>query len=173
MKSFGAPVDFVSEQKELTEYPVVIAPAYQLADKELVNKWIAYVKNGGKQYEWNTWGEILIPASDSQVWATYANEFYEGGPAVTFRKLGKGTVTYVGVDSHNGALEKDILKKLYAQLQIPVMDLPYGITVEYRNGLGIVLNYSDRSYTFDIPEGSKVLVGTEEIPTAGVLVFSM
>lgn len=225
LKSFGAPVDFVSEQKELTEYPVVIAPAYQLADKELVNKWIAYVKNGGnlvltcrtaqkdrygrlpeapfgsmitpltgnemnfydlllpedpgtvvmngKQYEWNTWGEILIPASDSQVWATYANEFYEGGPAVTFRKLGKGTVTYVGVDSHNGALEKDILKKLYAQLQIPVMDLPYGITVEYRNGLGIVLNYSDRSHTFDIPEGSKVLVGTEEIPTAGVLVFSM
>lgn len=39
----------------------------------------------GKQYAWNTWGEILIPASDSQVWATYANEFYEGGPAVTFR----------------------------------------------------------------------------------------
>ena len=67
----------------------------------------------------------------------YANEFYEGGPAVTFRKLGKGTVTYVGVDSHNGALEKDILKKLYAQLSIPVMDLPYGVTVEYRNGLGI------------------------------------
>ncbi len=47
LKSFGASVDFVSEQKELTEYPVVIAPAYQLADKELVNKWIAYVKNGG------------------------------------------------------------------------------------------------------------------------------
>ena len=33
--------------KRQTEYPVVIAPAYQLADKELVNKWIAYVKNGG------------------------------------------------------------------------------------------------------------------------------
>ena len=67
----------------------------------------------GKQYEWNTWGEILIPASDSQVWATYANEFYEGGPAVTFRKLGKGTVTYVGVDSHNGALERIVLKRNY------------------------------------------------------------
>ena len=127
----------------------------------------------GKQYTWNTWGEILIPASDSQVWATYANEFYEGGPAVTFRKLGKGTVTYVGVDSHNGALEKDILKKLYAQLSIPVMDLPYGVTVEYRNGLGIVLNYADRPYTFNLPEGSKVLIGTKEIPTAGVLVFSL
>ena len=34
---------------------------------------------------------------------------------MTFRKLGKGTITYVGVDSHNGALEKDILKKLYEE----------------------------------------------------------
>ena len=33
----------------------------------------------------------------------------------------------------------DILKKLYAQLNIPVMDLPYGVTLEYRNGMGIVL----------------------------------
>ena len=82
-------------------------------------------------------------------------------------------MTYVGVDSHNGALEKDILKKLYAQLSIPVMDLPYGVTVEYRNGLGIVLNYADRPYTFNLPEGSKVLIGTKEIPTAGVLVFSL
>jgi beta-galactosidase len=60
----------------------------------------------GKEYIWNTWGEILNPPADAQVWATYKNEFYEGSPAVTFRKLGKGTITYVGVDSHNGALEK-------------------------------------------------------------------
>lgn len=53
------------------------------------------------------------------------------------------------------------------------MDLPYGVTVEYRNGLGIVLNYADHPYTFNLPEGSKVLIGTKEIPTAGVLVFSL
>lgn len=53
------------------------------------------------------------------------------------------------------------------------MDLPYGVTMEYRNGFGIVLNYSDRPYTFDLPKGSKVLIGTPEIPTAGVLVFSI
>jgi len=225
LKSFGAPVDFISEAKNLSDYPVVIAPAYQLADKELVAKWTAYVKNGGnliltcrtaqkdrygrlpeapfgsmitpltgnemnfydlllpedpgtvimngKEYSWNTWGEILNPPADAQVWATYTNEFYEGSPAVTFRKLGKGTITYIGVDSHNGALEKDLLKKLYAQLDIPVMDLPYGVTLEYRNGFGIVLNYSDRPYDFDLPKGSKALIGTPEIPTAGVLVFSI
>ena len=104
---------------------------------------------------------------------TYTNEFYEGSPAVIFRKLGKGTITYIGVDSHDGALEKELLKKLYSQLDIPVMDLPYGVTLEYRNGLGIVLNYSDSPYTFKLPKGGKALVGITEIPTAGVLVFSI
>ena len=223
LKSFGAPVDFIYEDKDMTEYPVVIAPAYQLADKELTDRWMEYVEQGGnlvltcrtaqkdrygrlpeapfgsmiyeltgneleffdlllpedpgkvvmdgRTYTWNTWGEILKPGKDSQVWATYEDEFYEGKPAVTTRRLGKGTVTYIGVDSTDGSLEKDILKKLYAMLDIPVMDLPYGVSVEYRNGLGIVLNYTDKPFTFELPEGSKVVIGSGTIPAAGVLVF--
>ena len=127
----------------------------------------------GKEYTWNTWGEILKPASGAEVWTTYMQEFYEGKPAVTFRKVGKGTVTHVGVDSTDGCLEKDVLKKLYARLNIPVMDLPYGVTLEYRNGLGIVLNYADRPYHFDLPAGSEILIGEADIPTAGVLVFKV
>jgi beta-galactosidase len=225
LKSFGAPVDFITEKKDMNEYPVVIAPAYQMADKELVNRWIDYVKQGGnlvltcrtaqkdrfgrlpempfgamineltgnelefydlllpeepgkvvmdgKTYTWNTWGEILKPGKDSQVWATYIDEFYEGKPAVTTRKLGKGTITYIGVDSKDGAMEQDLLKKLYTHLNIPVMDLPYGVTLEYRNGLGVVLNYSDKPYQFKLPSKSQVLIGETNIPTAGVLVFKM
>lgn len=225
LKSFGAPVDFIIEKADLSDYPVVIVPAYQMADNMLVDKWKSYVENGGnlvvtcrtaqkdrcgrlpeapfgsvltpltgneiefydlllpsdpgilqmdgKEYTWNSWGEIIKPAADAQVWCTYSREFYEGKAAVTFKKLGKGTVTYVGVDSKDGQLEKEVLKKLYAQLGIPCMDLPYGVTLEYRNGMGIVLNYSDRPYTFDVPEGSRILVGSAEIPTAGVLVFSI
>lgn len=225
LKSFGAPVDFISENKDLAEYPVVIVPAYQLADKDLVDRWTDYVRNGGnllitcrtaqkdrfgrlpeapfgsmlsqltgnelefydlllpqepgilqmdgKEYTWNTWGEILKPAADAQVWCTYTREFYEGKPAVTFRKVGKGTVTYVGVDSRDGALERDVLKKLYAYLGIPVMDLPYGVTLEYRNGMGIVMNYMDRPYTFSLPAGSNLLVGDAVIDVADVLVFSL
>lgn len=225
LKSFGAPVDFITEKAGLSDYPVVIVPAYQMADSMLVDKWKSYVENGGnlvvtcrtaqkdrcgrlpeapfgsvlapltgneiefydlllpsdpgilqmdgKEYTWNSWGEIIKPAADAQVWCTYSREFYEGKAAVTFKKLGKGTVTYVGVDSKGGQLEKEVLKKLYAQLGIPCMDLPYGVTLEYRNGMGIVLNYSDRPYTFNLPEGSRVLVGSAEIPTAGVLVFSI
>ena len=225
LKSFGAPVDFISESKNLADYPVVMVPAYQLADAELVSQWKTYVENGGnlvltcrtaqkdrygrlpeapfgslltpltgnemeffdlllpqapgvlqmdgKEYTWNTWGEILRPAADAEVWGMYVREFYEGKPGITFRKLGKGTVTYIGVDSTDGQLEKEVLKKLYARLNIPVMDLPYGVTLEYRNGMGIVLNYSDKPYRFALPAGSEVLIGDPEIPTAGVLVFSV
>lgn len=224
LKSFGAPVDFITEKQDLTPYPVVIVPAYQLADKELVERWTAYAKQGGNlvitcrtaqkdrfgrlpeapfgsmifdltgnemefydlllpdepgvvkmgdnHYRWNTWGEILRPAKGTQVWATFEEEFYAGKPAVTTRRLGRGTVTYVGVDSTDGALEKAVLKRLYDALHIPVLDLPYGVTMEYRNGMGIVLNYGDKPYRFELPEGAKVLLGEEEIPTAGVLVFS-
>ena len=224
LKAFGAPVDFITEKQDLTPYPVVIVPAYQLADKELVERWTAYAKQGGNlvitcrtaqkdrfgrlpeapfgsmifdltgnemefydlllpdepgvvkmgdnHYRWNTWGEILRPAKGTQVWATFEEEFYAGKPAVTTRRLGRGTVTYVGVDSTDGALEKAVLKRLYDALHIPVLDLPYGVTMEYRNGMGIVLNYGDKPYRFELPEGAKVLLGDEEIPTAGVLVFS-
>ncbi len=223
LKAFGAPVDFITEEKDFSDYPVVIAPAYQLADRELTDRWTEYVKNGGNlvltcrtahkdrygrlyeapfgslisdltgnemefydlllpedpgtvimensRYSWNTWGEILKPGKDSEVWATYTEEFYEGKPAVTHRKLGKGSVTYVGVDTRDGELEKEVLKKLYASLDIPVMDLPYGVTLEYRNGMGIVLNYSDQPYHFPLPQGAEPLIGETVIPTAGVLVF--
>ena len=225
LKSFGAPVDFITENADFREYPVMIVPAYQMADKQLVDRWTEYVKNGGnlvvtcrtaqkdrygrlpetrfgamideltgnelefydlllphdpgyvsfagKTYRWNTWGEILKPGKESEVWAVYEKEFYEGKPAVTFRKLGKGTVTYVGVDSKDGALERDILKKLYTQLGIDTMNLPYGVTMEYRNGFGIVLNYGEKTYQFALPDGAEVLIGDVEIPTAGVLVFKI
>lgn len=223
LKSYGAPVDFISEEKDFSRYPVLVVPAYQLVDEALVKRWKEYVMEGGnlvltcrtaqkdrmgrlpeapfgsmiseltgdkiefydlllpdlpgtvrmdgRDYNWNTWGEILMPHSDNEVWATYTQEFYEGKPAVTFRKLGKGTVTYVGVDTTDGALERKVLDKLYARLGISVMNLPYGVTMEYRNGFGIVLNYADRPYHFELPQGSKVLIGSQDIPTAGVLVF--
>ncbi|GLB51242.1 hypothetical protein NBRC110019_02810 [Neptunitalea chrysea] len=126
-----------------------------------------------KTYEWKSWGDILKPYKTTEKWATYANDFYEGETAITYNKLGKGAVVYVGADSTTGVLEKEVLKKVYNRLNIAIADYPEGVIVEYRDGFGIALNYSDKPYTMKIPEKSKILIGTIEIPTAGVLVWKV
>ena len=36
-----------------------------------------------------------------------------------------------------------------------------------------MLNYSDSVYHFTVPRGSRILIGSEDLPTAGVLVFKL
>jgi beta-galactosidase len=128
---------------------------------------------GTKKYAWKSWGEILLPKADTKIWGTFEGDFYAGKPAVISRKLGKGTVTYVGIDSNGGLLEREVLKRLYSQLAIPVENYPDGVTVEYRDGLGIAVNYSDKVYNLNIPADSKILVGKRALPTAGVTVWKV
>jgi beta-galactosidase len=223
LKSFGAPVDFIVDSMDFAKYPVVIAPAYQQIDQNLIDKLTRYAKEGGNliltcrsgykdremhlweakfaapiydligaeiefydlpmphavdsvrmdrgKYAWKTWGDILNPRPGTTVLGTYQGDFYSGKAAVVTRKLGKGTVTYVGIDSNDGLLENSLLKKLYPQLKIPVEQYPYGVTVEYRDGFGIAVNYADKPYALPIPSTAKILIGTRQIPTAGVTVW--
>ena len=124
-----------------------------------------------KKYGWTSWGEILNPTQGTETWATYQGDFYSGKPAVITSTLGKGTMTYVGVDTKSAALEKEVLSKLLTEKMIPVANLPEGVIVEYRDGFGIALNYSDKPYEMKLPDNTKVLIGTRVINTAGVLVW--
>src|SRR5258708_22401170 len=47
LKSMGAPVDVVTMAHDLSSYPFVVAPAYQLADDATIAKWKAYAEAGG------------------------------------------------------------------------------------------------------------------------------
>jgi len=47
VKSTGAPMDFVSESDDFSEYPFLVAPSYQLVDSILVSKWSRYAELGG------------------------------------------------------------------------------------------------------------------------------
>lgn len=127
----------------------------------------------GNSYSWTSWGDILKPSDGTETWGTHKGDFYEGSPAVTYRKLGKGTVTYVGVDSNNGALEKEVLKKVYQKLGIGLEKYPEGVLVEYRDGFGIAVNYNPETYHFELKKGSEVLVGSQDIRTGGVLVWKL
>jgi beta-galactosidase len=47
LKQFGAPVDVITEDKDFSKYPVMVAPAYELLDARLVERWKQYVQDGG------------------------------------------------------------------------------------------------------------------------------
>ncbi|TRW23868.1 beta-galactosidase [Flavobacterium zepuense] len=129
------------------------------------------VKMDNAQFAWASWGDVLKPTGATKTWATYQGDFYAGKAAVTHTNLGKGTVTYVGADSTTGDLEQAVLTKLYKQLNIPVQNYPPGVTVEYRDGFGIAMNYSDKPYEVTLPKDAEVLIGKPTLSTAGVVVW--
>ena len=223
LKSMTAPVEIVSETKDLSAYPFVVVPAFQMVDKALVEKWAQYAKNGGNlvvsvrtglkdrnghfpeapwadfitnliggrivmndmlntnkmakvnfegtEYNWNNWGDMIEPAAGTEVWATFADQFYAGKPTVIHRKSGKGTVTYIGTDTDDAKLEKAVLKKLYEKVGVNVKQLPEGVIINWRDGFFIANNYSSANVTIDIPANAKILVGTKELTPAGVVVW--
>jgi beta-galactosidase len=223
LKSFGAPVDFITDQSDFSKYPVLIAPAYQQIDNDLIQKLTQYATSGGnliltcrtghkdreghlweakfaapiykligaeiefydlpmphaqdsvrmdrKNYAWKTWGEILNPYQGTEVLGTFQGDFYAAKPAVITRRVGKGSVTYVGIDSNDGLLERDLLFEIYARLKIQVENYPPGVSVEYRNGFGIAVNYSDKSYPLNFPTSATIFIGKRNLPTAGVTVW--
>lgn len=223
VKAIGAPVDFVRDTTNFSNYPFLIVPAYQMIDQKMIDKLTLYAKNGGnlvlscrsgiqnrqghlweakfyepmwnligsqiasydllmpqspgiikfnnQEFGWTSWGDLLKPNKETEVWGTYDGDFYSGTPAIISHNLGKGTVTYVGVDSKNGDLEKQVLRKLYQKQNTPIENYPEGVMVEYRDGFGIAVNYSDKIYNINLPENAKIIIGTKAIKTADVLVW--
>ncbi len=87
------------------------------------------------------------------------------------RQMGKGTVTWIGVDTRSGELEKQVLARLFGERGIAIEHYPEGVLVEYRDGLGIAMNYSDKEHDVALPAGAEVLIGNKTLKTAGVLVW--
>ena len=79
-------------------------------------------------------------------------------------------MTYVGVDSQNGEMEKETLKKLFGKLNIPLLDLPKGLHLEYRDGFGIAVNYSDQTLSLPISD-AQYIIGGQNLKTADVAVW--
>ena len=128
---------------------------------------------GTESYAWYTWGEVFEPAPGTEVWARYQGDYYSGKAAVLHNNLGKGGVTYVGVDSRDAELEKAVLSKLYDRQGLSHLDLPPGVVVEYRDNFGIAMNYSNKTYEFPLPSQAEILIGDKQIETADVLVWKL
>jgi beta-galactosidase len=222
-KSFGAPLDFISEADDFNSYPVIIAPAYQLIDEELVRKWTSYVEAGGhliltcrtgqkkrngqlwearwaepiypligaevsffdlllengkgqvslnsNSYEWNVWADVLKPQAGTETLARYANQFYAGQSAVTYHRVGKGSVTYIGVHTKDGRMEKETLREVYRRAGIATEDYPEGVYVDWRDGFWVAVNYSSSPAQIPLPKKSEIIIGTQPLKPADVLIW--
>jgi beta-galactosidase len=123
-------------------------------------------------YTWNNWADLLVPDKGTEVIATYENQFYKGQAAVVKHSVGKGSVTYIGVDTDDSKLEKDILQNTYTNAGATAEDYPQGVYVYWRNGFYVAVNYSSDNYKMNIPESAKILIGESTLKPAGVLVWS-
>ena len=129
------------------------------------------VKAGENSYKWNTWADVLNPKKGTEVLATYEDQFYKGKAAATTRKLGKGTVTYVGVESNDGDFERQIVRTIYSRANVAIEDLPKGVFIEWRDGFYVGVNYTSEPINLPIPKGSKIVVGQNPLQPAQAVIW--
>lgn len=123
-------------------------------------------------YSWNNWADLLAPDKNTETLAVFDNQFYKGKAAVVKHKVGKGTVTYIGVDTDDAKLEADILKEIYTGAGATTENYPPGVFVYWRDGFYVAVNYSSDNYEMKIPAGAKILIGGKVLEPAGVLVWN-
>ena len=129
------------------------------------------VSAGGKTYDWGSWGELLTPAAGTQTLATYADQFYAGTAAAVTHPLGRGSVTYIGVESLDGSLERDLLRRVYTAANVPIDDLADQFLINWRDGFWVATNFTSEKQTIPAAATTKLLVGTRELEPGGVAVW--
>ena len=113
----------------------------------MIQEKLVLLMMNSNHYSWHSWADLLMPDATTGVLATYNNQFYKGTAAVVVHKVGKGKVTYIGVDTDDSKLEKDLLRKIYQEVGATTEDYPPGVFVYWRDGFYTALNYSSGNYT--------------------------
>ena len=129
------------------------------------------VKAGDQTYDWVSWAEILEPQEGATALAHYTDQFYKGGVAAVTRKLGKGTVTYIGLDSETGGLEAQLIRGVFERAGVAVENFADGFLVDWRDGYWVATNFTEKEQPAPIPDGARILIGSRDVPTAGVTVW--
>jgi beta-galactosidase len=132
---------------------------------------VGKVESDGRTHDWFSWGEVLAPDDGTAVLARYADQYYAGGAAAVTRALGRGTVTYVGVDTQDGALEAHLLRGVFERAGVAVEDFAPDFLVDWRDGFWVATNFTEKTQSAPIPRGIAPLIGGAGVPTAGVTVW--
>ena len=151
-------------------YPLIGAkiPYYDVLPGHLEG----HVSANGKSYAWGSWGDIVEPDADTQVLATYADQFYAGKAAAVTHKLGKGTVTYIGVDTLDGELERALIHKIYADAGTNPPDLAPNFIIDWRDGFWVATNFASQNEEIPAPADAHIYVGERNVVPGGATVWA-
>ncbi len=121
------------------------------------------------EYKWSCWGDLIDANANTEILASYKDQFYQGTACCLKNKIGKGNVYYIGAQSIDGSLEKDIVKRAYQEKDLKTKDYPEGVFVEYRDGFMVAVNYSSEDYALDYD--GEYLIGDKILKPADVAVW--
>ncbi len=122
-----------------------------------------HVTAEGKTYGRGSWGEVLDPASGTEVLARYADQFYSGRSAAVTRKLGQGSVSYIGVDTMDGELERALLHTIYQAAGASPANLAPNFQVDWRDGFWTATNFASETERIPAASGVQMLIGKEDV----------
>jgi beta-galactosidase len=128
-------------------------------------------ESNGKSHEWTAWAEVLEPGAGTRVLARHADQFYATRAAAITRRLGAGSVTYIGVETSSGDLEKEIVRGVFTANGVAIENYPDQVFVDWRDGFWIASNFSSVTILAPAPPGVKLLVGTSTLQPAGVAIW--
>jgi beta-galactosidase len=134
-------------------------------------KYPGMVSYENEMHLWHRWGDWLEPMKGTQTLAEYADQFYQGTSAIVHRKLGKGTVTYIGVYTDTGELERQVLRKVFEENDARVLNLPDYVFTEWRDGYWITVNYSSEAATAPLHEDARIIIGQKVLQPGEVTVW--
>lgn len=129
------------------------------------------VRTAESTHTWSSWAEILALHEGTIELARHSTDFYSDSVAACTRRLGKGSVTYVGTDSDDGTLEYEMIRSVFAAAKIDIADFTDGFLVDWTAGLWIASNFTDHTQLCPTNSDSIFLIGQREVPPAGVSVW--
>lgn len=135
------------------------------------------VRWGEETYPCSLWSDI-VETTTAEPLALYAKEFYQGTPAITRNRFGKGCVYYIGTHMSDALADRFVRELIAEGCLTPLAETPAGVEVTHREKDGVrylfALNHTDQAQPLAIPSTWKPVDAAKRdtLPPYGVAVFT-
>ena len=80
-------------------------------------------------------------------------------------------MTYIGVHTKDGQLEKNVLREVYKRAGITTEAYPPGVYIDWRDGFWVGVNYSSSQADISLPENAEIILGSRHLKPAEVILW--